>query len=364
MGLRWILAAALIGLRVAPGWAQGAAVPVSVGTAATHDVPVVALGIGNVQALQTVVVRARVDGVLDSVNFTEGQPVKKGDLLAVIDPRPYQATLNGAVAKRMADEANLVNARQNLARYQELTRTAAASQQTLQQAQAATGQGEAALQGDDATIAAAQLNLSFTHIVSPITGRVGLRGMDPGNLVHASDTAGPGIVTVAETQPIAVVFTLPQGELGAVRAAQRRGVVPVEAVAQDDKTVLGTGTLLAVDVAIDQGTGTFRLKAVFANENEALWPGEFVNLRMQLDTLQEAVTVPSEAVQHGPDGLFVYVVQPDQTVALQTVEVTQDDGHVAVIGKGLASGAKIVTGGQSRLAKGVKVTTSGPKQAS
>ncbi len=362
MRLRWVLTAALMVLRGMPALAQSA-VPVSVAMATVQDVPVLAHGIGNVQALQTVVVRARVDGMLESVNFTEGQAVQKGQLLAVIDPRPYQALLDGAVAKRVADEASVVNARQNLERYQTLARTAAASQQTLQQAQMATGQGQATLQGDDAAIATAQLNLSFTHIVSPVAGRVGLRGLDPGNLVHASDTTGPGIVTVAETQPISVVFTLPQASLSAVQSAQRNGKVLVEAVSEDGKTVLGRGTLLAIDVMIDAATGTFRLKATFPNADEALWPGEFVSVRMLLGTLKGAVTVPSEAVQHGPDGLFVYVVKPDQTVLFQTVEVAQDDGHLAVVGKGLDGGTKVVTAGQSRLANGMRVTTSG-KQAS
>jgi multidrug efflux system membrane fusion protein len=337
------------------------AVPVTAATVERRDVPVIAEGIGTVQALQTVLVRARVDGTLDRVLFTEGQEVKQGDALAEIDPRPYQEILNQAVAKRAADQANLNTAQGDLQRYSSLAQKEFASRQQLDQQRGSVGQLEAAVRGDDAAIAAANLNLSFTRIAAPFSGRVGLRMVDPGNLIQSA-ASGQGIVTLAQTKPIAVLYTLPQDKLPAIRAAQGRGEIPVAAYSGDGKTRLDEGTLLAIDAQIDPATGTIRLKATFPNAQEHLWPGQFVRIRTRLDTLHGAVTVPSAAVQHGPNGLYAYLIGPDGKAKLQPIEVAQDQEGVAVVSKGLDRGEQVVVAGQSRLADGMAVTVATPKR--
>lgn len=347
--------AAAVWVPVAAG-AQG--VPVTVAEARLQDVPVAQRAIGTVQAFQSVLVRVRVDGTLDSVKFQEGQHVKPGDVLAQLDPRPYQAILDQALAKRGADEATLAQARLDLVRYNELAQSQVASRQKQEQIRATVAQGEATVRGDDATVAAAQLNLSFTRITAPIEGRVGLRAIDPGNFIRAADPTATGLVTIAQIQPVAVLFTLPQDAMPQLRAAMRRGRLPIQAFASDDRTPLGEGELLTLDSAIDAATGTIKLKAVFPNKDEALWPGQFVNARLQLDMLRGAVTVPSAAVQRGQDGLYVYAVRPDNTAAVIQVEVVQDDGTTAVLAKGVAAGDRVVVGGQSRLAPGSRVTVS------
>lgn len=342
----------------------GQGVPVTVAPVVRRDVPVLARGIGTVQAWQTVVVRARVDGTLDQVLFTEGQEVKPGDLLAIIDPRPYQAALQQAQARKMASEAQLTAARQDLERYSELVRSQNASRQRLETARAASAQLEAALKGDDAAIATAALNLSFTQLTSPIEGRVGLRQIDPGNIVRGSDASGAGIVTVSQIRPIAVVFALPQDLLPKVQAAMRRGALPVLMYSSDDKTKLAEGELLTIDSAIDPATGTIRLKAAAANADSALWPGQFVNVRLQLDVRENVPTVPSAAIQRGVAGLYVYVAKPDGTVGVQRVEVEQDDGRMAVIRQGLDGAERVVIAGQSRLNDGARVAATEQKPAS
>lgn len=341
----------------AQGAAQDArqAIPVAASTVVRRDVPVMADGIGTVQALQSVMIRAQVSGMLDKVLFTEGQQVRKGEVLAVIDPRPYRAALDQALAKRAADQASLAAAQADLKRYSALVQRDFASRQQLDQQHATVGQLTANLRGDAATIATAALNLSFTQITAPFAGHVGLRQIDPGTLIQANAST---IVTLAETRPIAVIYTLPQDEVPAVRAAQSRGAVPVSAYAGDGKTLLGRGTLLAIDVTIEQATGTIRLKAVFPNADERLWPGEFVNVRTQLGTLRNAVTIPDAAVQHGPDGLYVYEIGRSNKASLRPIEVTQDQDGMAVVSKGLQGGETIVTEGQSRLADGMRVTVS------
>ena len=349
-----ILAAALaasVPLHVAR--AQG--VPVTVVQAARQDVPVVQRAIGTVQAFQSVLVRVRVDGTLDSVQFTEGQHVRPGDVLAQLDPRPYQAILDQAIAKRAADEATLVAARLDLVRYNELASSQVASRQKQEQTRAAVAQGEAAVSGDNATIAAAQLNLSFTRITSPIDGRVGLRNIDPGNFIRAADTAATGLVTIAQIEPVALLFTLPQDVLPQLHAAMRRGHLPIQAYSSDDKTALATGELLTIDSAIDSTTGTIKLKAVFPNKDEALWPGQFVNARLELSTLHDVVTVPSAAVQRGQNGPYVFTVKPDNTAAVASVDLVQDDGTTAVLSHGVAPGDRVVIAGQSRLTAGTRV---------
>ncbi len=340
------------------------AIPVTTAPAKRQDVPVVVRAIGTVQANQAVTVRARVDGTLDKVFFTEGQYVKPGDLLAQLDPRPYQAALDQAAAKRAADEAMLVSARSDLVRYADLAKLQVESHQKLEQTQATMLQDMANVRGDDASIATAQLNLDFTHITSPISGRVGLRQADPGNFIRVADSNATVIVTIDQIQPITLIFTLPQDTLPQVQAAMRRGKLPVIVYTSDDKTKLSEGELLTMDSSIDAGTGTIKLKALFANTDEALWPGQFVNVRLQLDTLKNVPTVPSTAVEHGPTGLYVFVVRPNNVVALQPVELVQDDGQLAVLSSGLSGGELVVVAGQSRLMNGSRVAANPVKPAS
>jgi multidrug efflux system membrane fusion protein len=329
-------------------------IPVTTAQAQRRDVPIFLTGIGNVQPLNSVLIRARVDGTLDSLNFTEGQEVKKGDLIAIIDPRPYQAVLDQAVAKKAQDEALLANAKLDLSRFSNLARSQFASQQSVDTQRATVGQLTAQLKGDDATIEAAALNLSFTHITSPLDGRVGLRQVDPGNLIHASDTNG--LVTITQLRPITVVFTLPEESVPQIADALKNGAHPlVNAYSSSGTTMLASGTLLTPDNTIDATTGTIKLKAVFDNAENRLWPGQFVNARLQVALRHNAVTVPVTAVQRGQDNLFVYVVKPDSTVTVQPVEELLEQDGTAVITKGLQGNEQVVTNGQSRLTEGVKV---------
>ena len=340
------------------------AIPVTTATVTRQDVPVIVRAIGTVQANQSVTVRARVDGTLDKVLFTEGQTVKPGDVLAQLDPRPYQAALDQAVAKKAADEAMLASARSDLMRYADLAKLQVESRQKLEQTQATMLQDMANVRGDDATIAMAQLNLDFTHITSPIAGRVGLRQADPGNFIRVGDSSTTVIATIAQIQPITVIFTLPQDTLPQVQAALRRGKLPVIAYTSDDKTKLSEGELVTMDSTIDAATGTIKLKALFTNQDEALWPGQFVNIRLKLDTLKNVPTVPSTAVEHGPTGLYVFVVRNDNQVALQPVELAQDDGQLAVLASGLNGNESVVVAGQSRLTNGSRVAANPVKPAS
>jgi multidrug efflux system membrane fusion protein len=336
-----------------PAAPQNPGVPVTTVRAEAKDFPVYLRGLGTVQAFYAVTVKARVDGTLTQVPVTEGQEVHKGDLIATIDPRPYQAALDQAMAKKAQDEAQLSNAQTDLGRYTSLARQDFASRQQVDTQKASVMQSTAALKGDDAMIAAAQLNLSFCAITSPIDGRVGLRQVDPGNLIHANDANG--ILTITQFRPITVVFTLPQQTLPGIVDAMAAGKPPVVAYSGDDREVLGRGALLTPDNTIDPATGTIRLKAVFGNENNKLWPGQFVNARLLVQTIKGAVTIPSAAVQHGPDGLFTYVIKPDRTAAKQEIDVTQDDGTTAVVAKGVSVGTEVVVAGQSRLQAGMKV---------
>lgn len=328
------------------------AVPVTITKATRQDVPVWLTGLGMVQALNTVLVRARVDGTLQKFAVTEGQMVTRGTLLAVIDPRPYQAVLDQALAKKAQDEAQLVNAKLDLQRYSTLATKDFASRQQVDTQVALVNQTRAALKGDDAAIESAQLNLGFCFISAPFDGRIGLRRVDPGNLVHATDAGG--IVTITQVQPITVMFTLPQADLPAIVTAMGKGAMTVVARTSDTKLALAQGTLLTPDNAIDATTGTIRLKATFPNEDNRLWPGQFVEARALLRTDRAVVTVPTPAVQHGPAGLYVYVVKPDSTVQRQPVQAV-DRGPVMVVTAGLDAGQKVVLDGQSRLENGVRV---------
>ncbi|CAH2600195.1 multidrug efflux pump membrane fusion protein MdtA [Rhodovastum atsumiense] len=357
IGLAAVLAAAVLLPRL-PAQAQPAqpsppAVPVTTAAVIRQDVPVLLRNIGTVQAFQAALIRARVDGTLERVFFNEGQEVKKGDPLALIDPRPYAAALAQAQAKKAYDEVQLANAKRDLARYQSLVRNDFASRQQVDNQTAQVGQISATLQGDEAAIAAARLNLEYCHITAPFDGRVGLRLVDPGNMVRATDTTG--LVSLTQIHPIAVTFTLPQADLPRIQTAMKTGPLPVLAFAPDDSTELGTGELLTADNAIDQATGTIRLKAVFQNPDSRLWPGQFVNVRLQIGLRTAALTVPSIAVQRGASGLYVFVVKPDSTVAVQRVEIGQDDGRIAVVSRGLDADTHVVVGGMSRLQDGTRV---------
>ena len=337
----------------APG-PSAPAVPVQTATAQRQDVPVMLRNIGAVQAFYSVLIRARVDGTLDRVLFTEGQDVKAGQPLAEIDPRPYAAVLDAAEAKKAADEAQLANARADLARYQSLVRNDFASRQQVQTQTALVARFEATVAGDQAAVESARLNLEFCHIVSPIDGRAGLRLVDPGNLIHANDAQG--IVTIAQIHPIAVVFTLPQDNLPQIQAAMARGAAPVLAYSADDRTQLARGTLLTIDNQVDQSTGTIRLKAEFKNPENRLWPGQFVNAHLQVDTLHDAVTIPTTAVQRGPNGLYAYVIGADSKAAMRPIKLTLEDGDVAVVAEGVEAGARVVVKGQLRLQDGTRVS--------
>jgi multidrug efflux system membrane fusion protein len=359
-----VRAAVLTALIAAPAAAQqGPAIPVTIGHASRQDVPIFARGIGTVQPFQSVLIRARVDGTLDHIAFTEGQEVAQGDLIATIDPRPYQATLDQALAKKAADVAQLANNKRDLARYADLARNDFASRQSVDTQTTSVAQTTANTQSDDAAIAAAKLNLDFTRITAPISGKVGLRMIDPGNLIHANDASG--IVIINQIKPISVVFTLPQDSLPQVQDATHASgtPLPVLAYASDDATKLSTGALLTVDNAIDSSTGTIRLKAVFPNTDERLWPGQFINAHLQLSVAHNAVVVPSAAVMRGPNGLYVYLVKANDVAAVQPIKLGQDDGRVAIVTDGLAGTEAVVVAGQSRLTAGTRVadvSASGP----
>jgi multidrug efflux system membrane fusion protein len=292
----------------------------------------------------------------------EGQVVKQGTVLAVIDPRPYQAAFDAASAKKAQDEAALANAKLDLERYTSLAKQSFASHQQVDTQQMQVNQLTAGLKGDEATIETAQLNLSYCYITAPFDGRLGLRQLDPGNLVHASDVNG--IMTITQVHPIAVVFTLPQRNLPAIVDEMTKGPVTVVAMSGDDNQELGRGTLLTPDNAIDTATGTIRLKATFLNEANKLWPGQFVSARLLLRTEHQMIALPARAVQRGLDSLYVYVVTPKSTVQRQPV-VAQDRGPMMVITKGLEVGQTIVLDGQSRLQEGtlVAATASPPAGA-
>jgi len=331
--------------------AQVKAAPIPVTTAVVRkaDFPVYLTGLGTVEPYNTVTVSSRVDGEITKVFFRQGQMVKEGETLATIDPRPYQAALEQAQAKKAADEANLKNATLNLARYKTLGEKEFASQQQVDTQQASVDQLQAEIMGDQAAIDNAQTQVSYTTIKSPLTGRTGFRLVDPGNIVHASGTAG--IVTIVKLQPISVVFTAPEEDVPRINDAVAAGPAPIEALSSDGKTLLSKGRLSIVNNEVDPASGDIRMKARFDNEDNRLWPGLSVSTRLLVQTLKDSIVVPVDAVQRGPDGLFVYVVDGDKA-KITKVKVDQEGDGLSRIESGLTEGQTVIVAGQSRLADG------------
>lgn len=330
--------------------------PVGVTTALAQaqDVDIGLVGVGTVQAMQTVTVTPRIDGQLVSVGFVEGQDVKLGQVLARIDPRTFEAQLQQAQATRARDEATLANARLDLTRFQGLIKENATTQQTLDTQRATVAQLEASVRTDDAQIALARVQLDFTTITAPLAGRVGARLVDPGNIVHATDTTG--LVVIRQIDPIDVVFTLPEEAVSQIHGAATDGVqLVVDANERESGKRLGEGKLILLNNTIDTTSGTIQLKARFPNPTHALWPGQYVDARLVLGQRARAITVPSSAIQRNDAGTYVYTVQPDNTVAMKPVTVAELQGNRAVIGKGLAAGDRVVSEGQYKLRAGAKI---------
>jgi len=328
-------------------------VPVVAGTVKSGKVPIYLRGIGNVTAYNTVVVKSQIQGQLTAISFTEGQFVHKGDLLAQIDPRPYQAALDQAIANRDRDEANLANAELNFSRDAKLLPShLSVSQQQYDTDNATVAQLKAQVEADKAAIETARVNLSFTRLTSPVDGVTGIRQIDIGNIIYPNSG---GLVTVTQIQPIAVIFTLPETDILETQQQMTKGPLPVLAYSQDGKTPLASGKLLLVNNEINQATGTLQLKAIFPNKESRLWPGELVDARLLLETRPNGLTIPARSVQQGPDGAYVYVIAPDGTVADHAVTVAQIGNKRAVIDSGLKAGERVVVDGQSRLHPGSRV---------
>ncbi|MCS3932292.1 multidrug efflux system membrane fusion protein [Bradyrhizobium elkanii] len=347
------------GVKPAAAAAQSAAsqaaakIPVTSFVVKKADFPVRAYGLGVVSPFKTVTVKSRVDGQIIKVFFKQGQMVKEGDPLLEIDQRPFTAALEQAVAKKAQDEANLRNDRLNLERFQKLAKQQFETQQNLDTQQALVDQMIAQVKGDEAAIDNAQTNLGYTSIKAPISGRTGFRLVDPGNIVHAADTTG--IVTIAQLQPIAVQFTEPEEQLQAIDKAFDTGEVPVEALTSDGTRTLSQGRLVVMDNSVNQATGTISLKARFDNKDNALWPGLSVTTRMLIDTRKDVIVVPQDGVQHGPSGLFAYVIGDNGKVSARPIKVSQSGDANAVVSEGLNVGDRIVVAGQSRLFDGALV---------
>jgi multidrug efflux system membrane fusion protein len=336
------------------GQQQNQPVPVFVAKAAAKDVPIILRGIGSVQAYNTVSVKSQVTGTIVQVAFKEGQDVKAGDLLVQIDPRPFKAALDQAVANQAKDQANLTNAQRNFTRDAAIISTQlAVTRQQYDTDKATVEAGQATVESDKAAVEAAQVNLDYAAIHSPITGRTGRRQIDIGNLVQADGTTPLTVVT--QMKPIFVTFSVPGAQLTRVREEMAKHPLKVAAFDADDQKQVAEGTLTLIDNEVDPTTGMITLKATFANDDEVLWPGAFVNAHLILDTVKNGVTVPSAAVQMGPKGSFAYAVKPDSTVEARQLTVTQIEANTALIEKGLAAGDRVVVSGQNRLSPGVKV---------
>jgi membrane fusion protein, multidrug efflux system len=330
-----------------------ATVPVTVAPVARTDFPVYLNGLGTVQGFNTVVVRTRVDGQIDKIAFQEGQLVNKGDLLVEIDPRPYQATLDQAKAKKAQDEANLANANLDLQRYTKLGEFATRQQTDTQRSTVA--QLTAQVAADDAAVFNAQTQLSYTAVKAPISGIAGLRQVDVGNIVNASTQTG--IVTITQIEPIAVIFTAPEQQLPYINEPQASQALKVIALTTDGKKALSEGSLAVVNNQVDTSSGTIRLKAVFENKDHALWPGQSVSTRLLVTTLKDAIVVPDDAVQHGTEGLYVYSVNSDNKAELRKVKVSRSSDGRSVIDEGLAPGERVIVAGQYKVQPGTTVAT-------
>jgi multidrug efflux system membrane fusion protein len=357
-GLVWLRTAQTAARKAAHPDPSSLPIPVVTATATRQDVPLTVDGIGTVQALNTVNIRPMVDGPLTEIRFKEGQDVQAGDVLAVIDARTYQASFDQAVAKKAQDEATLENARRDLARYDKLAKSQYTTAQQADTQRSTVAQDEALLRQDQAQIDTARTNLSYTTIRAPVAGRTGIRQVDLGNIVHGTDTTPITVVTTLK--PIAVVFTLPQQTLPevseAIEASRSQGGPAVVALPQTGESgsqdVLGTGKVAVLDNEVDQNTGTIKLKAIFPNQHLSLWPGAFVNVRLSLRVDHDVVTVPTAAVQRGPQGAFVFMVNPDETVSRHPITVSRQTEDVAVVSSGLSPGQVVVSDGASRLTDG------------
>lgn len=329
------------------------AVPVVAGKVASHDVPIYLREVGTVIAYNNVVVHSLISGPITKIAFTQGQTVKKGDLLAQIDPDPYQAQIDQIIATRDRDQAQLVNAQANLDRYTPLLAKGFATSQLVATQKAQVIQLQATIKADEALLQAAQINLSYSRLTSPIDGVTGIRQIDEGNIIHPTDTFG--LVDVAQVQPISLIFTLPEDTLPQIQQQMAKGPLTVFAYSQDDKTKLDEGKLLLVDNQIVQTTGTIRLRATFPNTRNQLWPGALVNARLLLDTRTEGLTIAGSAVQQGPNGSYVYLIAPDGTAQIRPVTVAQLSGGQALIDSGLKANETVVVDGQYRLVQGSRV---------
>ena len=329
-------------------------IPVSVGKVTKRNFPVFLTGLGSVTAYNTVTIQTRVDGQIIQVLFQEGQRVKAGQKLVEIDPRPYQVQLQQAQGQLSRDQAQLHDVLLDAARYKALYASQVISRQQLDTQQSLADQLNGAIQADKAQIANAQLNLSYCQITAPISGRIGLRLVDSGNIVHATDTSG--LLVITEMQPIAVIFTLPEDQLAPILRGLRRGqVFQVDAYDRTDTKKIASGRLLATDNRIDPATGTLRLKAVFSNQDEALFPDQFVNIHIMTEVLHNALLIPAAALQHGTRGDYVFVAQPNGTVTERPIQIEMTQGNVAVIRSGLSDGETVVTDGQDKLRNGSRV---------
>jgi multidrug efflux system membrane fusion protein len=328
-------------------------IPVSVDSVKRQDVPIFLVGLGTVQASFTVAIHSQVDGKLQQVLFGEGQHVKKGDVLAKIDPRLFQAALDQAKAKRAQDQATLIGYEKDLVRFQALAQKDFGTQQSVDQQQAKVDAGKATVTADEATIETAQTQLDYTDIVAPSDGRMGVRMVDPGNIVHASDQAAIGVLV--RTQPTYVLFTLSARTLDDVRAGQAASPLEVVAYDRDNSKILSKGKLETIDNQIDPTTATYKLKALFTNDDEKLWPGEFVNARILVNTQHNVMVIPNNAVQRGPSGVFTWLVKADNTVEARPIKVGAIAGDVTIIESGLQDGDRVVTEGQYKLQGGSPV---------
>src|SRR5499427_3393574 len=331
--------------------ARRPAVPVTVAPVDKADFPVYLTGLGTVQGFNTVQVRTRVDGQIIKIAFTEGQLVKEGDLLAEIDPRPFKAVLDQAKAKKAQDEANLANANLDLQRYTKLGEFATRQQTDTQRSTVA--QLTAQIAADDAAIANAQTQLDYTQIKAPISGVVGLRQVDIGNIVNAMTQTG--IVSIAQVEPIAVIFTAPEDQLPYISEAQAVSPLKVIAITTDGKKVLAEGKLAVINNQVDTTSGTIRLKAVFENKNHALWPGQSVSTRLLVKTLKDATVVPDDAIQHSTNGLYAFAVSTDNKAELRKIKVSQSIDGRSVVDEGLSPGERVITSGQYRVQPGTLV---------